>query len=135
MGASSLHRCRLLCARDLPLLFVPTCQRCPRAIRRIRDLLRLNLERRRGPYLFVMGESMPGFQRLLNHRLEEERVKFVVSLKDINDLPPDWGLSTHTQQADRHCSQIVNSRPYSVPTINAIQPHYAPIINSSSSAG
>ncbi len=45
---------------------------------------------------------MPGIQRLLNHRLEEERVEFV-SLKDINDLPPNWGLSTHTRQADRHC--------------------------------
>ena len=66
--------------------------------------------------MFVKGASMPGFQRLLNHRLEEERVEFVVSLKDINDLPPDWGLSTHTRQADRHCLQIVNSRPSPVST-------------------
>jgi len=51
----------------------------------------------------------------------EERVEFVVSLKDINDLPPDWGLSTHTRQADRHCLQIVNSRPSPVSTINTLQ--------------
>jgi len=70
--------------------------------------------------LLVMGASMPGFQRLLNHRLEEERVEFVVSLKDINDLPPDWGLSTHTQQADRHCLQIVNSRPSPVSTTKSV---------------
>jgi len=61
---------------------------------------------------------MPEFQRLSNYRLEEERVEFVVTLKDINDLPPDRGLSTHARQADRHCLQIVNSRPYSVSTKN-----------------
>ncbi len=68
---------------------------------------------------------MPGFQRLLNHRLEEERVEFVESLKDINDLPPDWGLPTHTQQADRHCLQIVNSRPSPVsPRNNSVKQPY-----------
>ena len=38
MEASSLHRCRLPCERDLLLLCVPICQKFPPVIRFIHDL-------------------------------------------------------------------------------------------------